>query len=97
MWKTSASAHRGTLKEAAPQETSLPLPTRMVVLMCCLRRPMRHVKLLSMMLWVVPVSTSMWAPVPKIAPTRYMGWQPRIVDCVVPIIMRRLLSTSSAS
>lgn len=77
--------------------TSLPLPTRMVVLMRCLRRPMRHVKLMSMMLWVVPVSTSMWAHVPKIAPARYMGRQPRIANYVVPIIMRRLLSMSSAS
>ena len=41
LWKVSASMWSGTLKDAAWHDTLLSLPTRIVLLMRYLRRPMR--------------------------------------------------------
>ena len=97
IWKLSVSMQRGTEKAAARHETSLPLPKRMVVWMRCSRRPIARATLMSMTLCVAPVSTKMWTPVPKIAPARYIGAEPRTTDWVVLIIMSKLLVESAVS
>jgi hypothetical protein len=59
MTKTSLLMHPGMLKEAVWRRTLFPLPTRMVVLMHCSRRPTEWATLMSMTLCVAHESTSM--------------------------------------